>query len=60
MVLGHGHYGGKGRCYNLWMEFVNCIDKHRYEAYKECHYQREDYYECLHQNKLVRFHICMK
>ena len=56
MVLGYGAHGGKGRCYNLWMEFVNCIDKARYEAYKDCKCQREDYYECLHQAKLVRIY----
>lgn len=54
MVLGYGFQGGKGRCYNLWMDFVSCIDKARYDSYKDCKCQREDYYECLHQTKLVR------
>lgn len=54
MVTGHGFYGGRGRCYSLWMDYMACATKHGSYGRGVCQLEKEDYDECLHGKKLVR------
>ncbi|CAM6081692.1 unnamed protein product [Calypogeia fissa] len=49
MASGFGIHGGKGRCYDFWMDFSECMSRCAVPA--ECAAAREDYFECLHHRK---------
>ncbi|KAG6521868.1 hypothetical protein ZIOFF_019001 [Zingiber officinale] len=49
MASGWGISGNKGRCYDFWNEFSECMSRCREP--KECTFLREDYFECLHHAK---------
>ncbi|KAF3639826.1 NADH dehydrogenase [ubiquinone] iron-sulfur protein 5-A [Capsicum annuum] len=49
MASGWGITGNKGRCYDFWMDFSECMSKCREP--KDCSLLREDYFECLHHSK---------
>ncbi|KAG6518973.1 hypothetical protein ZIOFF_022459 [Zingiber officinale] len=51
MASGWGISGNKGRCYDFWNEFSECMSRCREP--KECTFLREDYFECLHHAKEV-------
>lgn len=53
MASGFGIHGGKGRCYDIWMEFSECMSRCAVPA--DCAAAREDYFECLHHRKEVGF-----
>ncbi|MFS7977093.1 hypothetical protein Hanom_Chr10g00900111 [Helianthus anomalus] len=52
MASGWGITGNKGRCYNFWMDFSECMSRCREP--KDCSLLREDYLECLHHSKEVK------
>ncbi|XP_047256862.1 NADH dehydrogenase [ubiquinone] iron-sulfur protein 5-B isoform X1 [Capsicum annuum] len=52
MASGWGITGNKGRCYDFWMDFSECMSKCREP--KDCSLLREDYFECLHHSKELR------
>ncbi|KAI3460805.1 hypothetical protein Pfo_017468 [Paulownia fortunei] len=49
MASGWGITGNKGRCYDFWMDFSDCMSRCREP--KDCALPREDYLECLHHSK---------
>ncbi|MFS7989476.1 hypothetical protein Hanom_Chr11g01047361 [Helianthus anomalus] len=49
MASGWGITGNKGRCYDFWMDFSECMSRCREP--KDCSLLREDYLECLHHSK---------
>ncbi|KAK8950300.1 NADH dehydrogenase [ubiquinone] iron-sulfur protein 5-A [Platanthera guangdongensis] len=49
MASGWGIAGNKGRCYDFWMDFSECMSHCREP--KDCALLREDYLECLHHAK---------
>ncbi|KAI3698395.1 hypothetical protein L2E82_41907 [Cichorium intybus] len=49
MASGWGITGNKGRCYDFWMDFSECMSRCREP--KDCSFLREDYLECLHHSK---------
>ncbi|KHN43509.1 NADH dehydrogenase [ubiquinone] iron-sulfur protein 5-B isoform D [Glycine soja] len=49
MASGWGITGNKGRCYDFWMDFSECMSRCREP--KDCAFLREDYLECLHHSK---------
>ncbi|CAN0870601.1 NADH dehydrogenase [ubiquinone] iron-sulfur protein 5-A, partial [Linum grandiflorum] len=49
MASGWGITGNKGRCYDFWIDFSECMSKCREP--KDCAFLREDYMECLHHSK---------
>ncbi|KAF1002067.1 hypothetical protein AG4045_024955 [Apium graveolens] len=49
MASGWGITGSKGRCYDFWMDFSECMSRCREP--KDCSLLREDYCECLHHSK---------
>ncbi|XP_014495869.1 serine/arginine-rich-splicing factor SR34 isoform X2 [Vigna radiata var. radiata] len=49
MASGWGITGNKGRCYDFWMDFSECMSRCREP--KDCGLLREDYLECLHHSK---------
>ncbi|KAF3556424.1 hypothetical protein F2Q69_00010238 [Brassica cretica] len=49
MASGWGITGNKGRCYDFWMDFSECMSHCREP--KDCSLLREDYLECLHHSK---------
>ncbi|KAJ7515700.1 hypothetical protein O6H91_22G024200 [Diphasiastrum complanatum] len=49
MASGFGLHGGKGRCFDVWMDFSECISRCTMPA--ECALLRDDYFECLHHRK---------
>ncbi|KAL3679311.1 hypothetical protein R1sor_022267 [Riccia sorocarpa] len=49
MASGFGIHGGKGRCYDTWMDFSECMS--RCAEPGDCAALREDYFECLHHRK---------
>lgn len=51
MASGWGITGNKGRCYDFWMDFSECMSRCREP--KDCSLLREDYLECLHHSKEV-------
>jgi len=51
MASGWGINGNKGRCYDFWMDFSECMSRCREP--KDCALLREDYLECLHHSKEV-------
>ncbi|KAJ0796696.1 putative NADH:ubiquinone oxidoreductase, iron-sulfur subunit 5 [Helianthus annuus] len=53
MASGSGITGNKGRCYDFWMDFSECMSRCREP--KDCSLPREDYLECLHHSKEVQY-----
>ncbi|MCO5564215.1 hypothetical protein L7F22_017873 [Adiantum nelumboides] len=53
MASGWGIHGTKGRCYDLWMDFSDCMSNCTTPS--ECFPLRDDYFECLHHRKEVCF-----
>ncbi|XP_060969067.1 NADH dehydrogenase [ubiquinone] iron-sulfur protein 5-B [Cannabis sativa] len=51
MASGWGITGNKGRCYDFWVDFSECMSRCREP--KDCTLLREDYLECLHHSKEV-------
>ncbi len=51
MASGFGINGKKGRCYDVWMDFSDCMTHCVMPA--ECTALRDDYFECLHHRKEV-------
>jgi hypothetical protein len=51
MASGFGINGKKGRCYDVWMDFSDCMTHCVMPA--ECTARRDDYFECLHHRKEV-------
>lgn len=51
MASGWGITGNKGRCYDFWIDFSECMSQCREP--KDCALLREDYLECLHHSKEV-------
>ncbi|XVE73326.1 hypothetical protein DITRI_Ditri11bG0108600 [Diplodiscus trichospermus] len=49
MASGWGINGNKGRCYDFWVDFSECMSRCREP--KDCALLREDYLECLHHSK---------
>ncbi|GLT53287.1 hypothetical protein SLA2020_265700 [Shorea laevis] len=49
MASGWGITGNKGRCYDFWVDFSECMSRCREP--KDCSLLREDYLECLHHSK---------
>ncbi|MBA0553696.1 hypothetical protein Golob_012848 [Gossypium lobatum] len=49
MASGWGINGTKGRCYDFWVDFSECMSRCREP--KDCSLLREDYLECLHHSK---------
>ncbi|XP_078436162.1 NADH dehydrogenase [ubiquinone] iron-sulfur protein 5-B-like isoform X2 [Wolffia australiana] len=49
MASGWGITGNKGRCYDFWNDFSECMSRCREP--KDCALLREDYLECLHHSK---------
>jgi NADH dehydrogenase (ubiquinone) Fe-S protein 5 len=49
MASGFGVNGKKGRCYDVWMDFSDCMTHCVMPA--ECTARRDDYFECLHHRK---------
>ncbi|KAG6606963.1 NADH dehydrogenase [ubiquinone] iron-sulfur protein 5-B, partial [Cucurbita argyrosperma subsp. sororia] len=49
MASGWGITGNKGRCYDFWIDFSDCMSRCREP--KDCALLREDYLECLHHSK---------
>ncbi|KAJ3669281.1 hypothetical protein LUZ60_011231 [Juncus effusus] len=49
MASGWGINGNKGRCYDFWVDFSECMSRCRQPT--DCHLLREDYLECLHHSK---------
>ncbi|THU56975.1 hypothetical protein C4D60_Mb11t22870 [Musa balbisiana] len=52
MASGWGITGNKGRCYDFWIDFSECMSRCREP--KDCALLREDYFECLHHAKEFR------
>ncbi|MFS7963474.1 putative NADH:ubiquinone oxidoreductase, iron-sulfur subunit 5 [Helianthus anomalus] len=52
MASGWGITGNKGRCYDFWMDFSECMSRCREP--KDCSLLHEDYLECLHHSKEVK------
>lgn len=53
MASGWGINGNKGRCYDFWLEFSECMSRCRQPS--DCGLLREDYLECLHHSKEVTY-----
>ncbi|GMN37997.1 hypothetical protein TIFTF001_007277 [Ficus carica] len=53
MASGWGITGNKGRCYDFWVDFSECMSRCREP--KDCSLLREDYLECLHHSKEFLF-----
>ena len=53
MASGFGVTGKKGRCYDVWMDFSECMSHCAMPA--DCTSRRDDYFECLHHRKEVLF-----
>ncbi|CAN0870653.1 NADH dehydrogenase [ubiquinone] iron-sulfur protein 5-B [Linum grandiflorum] len=51
MASGWGITGNKGRRYDFWIDFSECMSKCRKP--KDCAFLCEDYMECLHHSKEV-------
>ena len=51
MASGWGISMNKGRCYDFWIDFSECMSRCREP--KDCTLLREDYFECLHHSKEV-------
>ncbi|XP_078436161.1 NADH dehydrogenase [ubiquinone] iron-sulfur protein 5-B-like isoform X1 [Wolffia australiana] len=51
MASGWGITGNKGRCYDFWNDFSECMSRCREP--KDCALLREDYLECLHHSKEI-------
>ncbi|KAJ0053756.1 hypothetical protein Pint_00975 [Pistacia integerrima] len=51
MASGWGITGNKGRCYDFWVDFSECMSRCREP--KDCSLLREDYLECLHHAKEI-------
>ncbi|KAJ0857635.1 putative ATPase, AAA-type, core, P-loop containing nucleoside triphosphate hydrolase [Helianthus annuus] len=49
MASGWGITGNKGRCYDFWMDFSECMSRCREP--KDCSLLCEDYLDCLHHSK---------
>ncbi|KAK4389958.1 NADH dehydrogenase [ubiquinone] iron-sulfur protein 5-A [Sesamum angolense] len=49
MAWGWEITGNKGRCYDFWIDFSDCMSRCREP--KDCALLREDYLECLHHSK---------
>ncbi|OMO81924.1 Pre-mRNA-splicing factor SF2 [Corchorus olitorius] len=59
MASGWGINGNKGRCYDFWADFSECMSHCREP--KDCALLREDYLECLHHSKeLTVFHALLR
>ena len=55
-MFGPGLDGNRPRCAPFWDDFFACVVKNgRNEQWALCKEQREDFMECLHHKKLVRF-----
>ncbi|KAL4603497.1 hypothetical protein ACB092_10G127800 [Castanea dentata] len=52
MASGWGISMNKGRCYDFWIDFSECMSRCREP--KDCTLLREDYFECLHHSKEFR------
>ncbi|KJE92697.1 hypothetical protein CAOG_03612 [Capsaspora owczarzaki ATCC 30864] len=52
MASGFGAFGGRGRCFPLWSDFVDCARDATQPM--QCAAQTEDYLECLHHVKQGR------
>eukprot|EP00049_Salpingoeca_infusionum_P017449 m.353006 g.353006 ORF g.353006 m.353006 type:complete len:86 (+) comp16663_c0_seq1:96-353(+) len=50
MIGNAARYGGEGRCYRFWQDFVACTKKNGGEK-AVCVPAKEDYLECLHHTK---------
>jgi len=62
MVSGYGVHGGKGRCYQFWQDFVQCMNANKaggVNAYA-CKPQHSDYIECLHHSKLSERNLTIR
>ncbi|MBA0645581.1 hypothetical protein Goklo_013665, partial [Gossypium klotzschianum] len=55
MASGWGINGTKGRCYDFWVDFSECMSRCREP--KDCSLLREDYLECLHHSKEERLKV---
>lgn len=55
MASGWGINGNKGRCYDFWLDFSECMSRCRQPS--DCGLLREDYLECLHHSKEVRSYL---
>lgn len=53
MASGWGINGNKGRCYDFWLDFSECMSRCRQPS--DCGLLREDYLECLHHSKEVSY-----
>mmetsp|Transcript_8322 Transcript_8322/g.30702 ORF Transcript_8322/g.30702 Transcript_8322/m.30702 type:complete len:109 (-) Transcript_8322:117-443(-) len=51
MASGFGLKGGEGRCYQVWLDFANCMKDASTPS--ACAAVRDDYFECLHQRKEI-------
>ncbi|KAF2315015.1 hypothetical protein GH714_037563 [Hevea brasiliensis] len=58
MASGWGITGNKGRCYDFWVDFSECMSRCREP--KDCALLREDYLECLHHSKEKKRKISVK
>ncbi|KAF3793862.1 NADH dehydrogenase ubiquinone iron-sulfur protein 5-B [Nymphaea thermarum] len=58
MASGWGINGNKGRCFDFWTEFSECMSQCREP--KDCALLREDYLECLHHGKEPERHELLK
>ncbi|XP_024517023.1 NADH dehydrogenase [ubiquinone] iron-sulfur protein 5-B-like [Selaginella moellendorffii] len=52
MASGFGIRGFRGRCYDLFMDFRECMT--HCTIPQDCTELREDYYECLHHAKELK------
>ncbi|KAI9758536.1 MAG: oxidation resistance protein 1 [Chaenotheca gracillima] len=59
MSSGYGLNGGPSRCFPFWQELLACYVVNTTSdddsGKKKCAPMMEDYYECLHHKKEVRF-----
>ncbi|KAL3419607.1 NADH:ubiquinone oxidoreductase 11.5kD subunit [Phlyctema vagabunda] len=59
MSSGYGLNGGQGRCFPFWQEVLSCYvvntSDEDMSGKKKCAPVLEDYYECLHHKKEVRY-----
>ena len=49
MSSGLGMKGTKGRCFDFWLDFRECVDKAN--TLSSCKNFQDDYLECLHHKK---------
>lgn len=55
MTSGYGVNGGTSRCFHLYHDLEECVGLARHNV--ECIAVREDYFECLHHSKEVRYRL---